>query len=114
MFLHQGDIFCDLPPAGVRDYCHPFRLNIMQIFSSDKHILQSNFDSSKCLGLQLFFELSEFQTYRVGFFRIVGKIRAYKITACSGKMCEITSYGVFTCSTKHERECKTITLAKII
>ena len=30
---------------------------------------------------QLFFELSEFRTYRVGFFCIVGKIRAYKITA---------------------------------
>ena len=55
---------------------------------------------------QLFFELSEFRTYRVGFFRIVGKFRAYKITACSGRMCEITSYGVVTCSTKPERECK--------
>ena len=38
---------------------------------------------------QLFFELSEFRTYRVGFFRIVGKIRAYKITACSGRKCEL-------------------------
>ena len=53
---------------------------------------------------QLFFELSEFRTYQVGFFRIDGKIRAYKITASSGRMCEITSYGVFTCSTKRERE----------
>ena len=31
---------------------------------------------------QLFFELSEFRTYRVGLFRIVRKIRAYKITVC--------------------------------
>ena len=53
---------------------------------------------------QLFFELSEFRTYRVGRVRIVGKIRAYKITACSGRKCEITWYGVFTCSTKRERE----------
>ena len=42
------------------------------------------------LDFQLFFELSEFRTYRVVFFRIVEKIRAYKITACSRRMCEIT------------------------
>ena len=53
---------------------------------------------------QLFFELSEIRTYRVGFLHIVGKIHVYKITTCSGRMCEITLYGVFTCSMKCERE----------
>ena len=62
---------------------------------------------------QLLFELSEFRTYRVGFFRIVGNIRACQMTACLGRMCEITSYEVFTCSTKSERM-KTIIVTKII
>ena len=86
-------------------YMIPFMFISMHVYV-DRVCLQNMYSQTSIVrnasDFQLFFELSEFRTYRVGFFRIVGNIRACKMTACSGRMCEITSYEVFTCSTKRE------------